>query len=125
MRLCPWSLASSIPVLGLESVCPRKSCPWPRIFFVSLALASSLVSSTPPQVLTIVLFKSVQSIVFVFFVFRWLKKICYDDHSIYYLLTCSPLLYNFTFNLVCGNANNVLKTTFVLNSCITAMQHCI
>ena len=52
--LCPWSLAlaSSIPVLGLESVCPRKGCPWPwpwpRIFFVSLALASSLVSSTPP-----------------------------------------------------------------------------
>ena len=54
MRLCPRSLAlaSSIPVLGLESVCPRKGCPWPwpRIFFVSLALAlaSSLVSSTPP-----------------------------------------------------------------------------
>ena len=52
---CPWSLAlaSSIPVLGLESVCPRKGCPWPwpRIFFVSLALASSLVSSTPPLVL--------------------------------------------------------------------------
>ena len=52
--MCPWSLAlaSSIPVLGLESVCPRKGCPWPwpRIFFVSLALAlaSSLVSSTPP-----------------------------------------------------------------------------
>ena len=50
LRLCPWSLAlaSSIPVLGLESVCPRKGCPWPwpRIFFVSLA--SSLVSSTPP-----------------------------------------------------------------------------
>ena len=54
--LCPWSLAlaSSIPVLGLESICPRKGCPWPwpwpRIFFVSLALAlaSSLVSSTPP-----------------------------------------------------------------------------
>ena len=41
LRLCPWSLAlaSSIPVLGLESVCPRKGCPWPwpRIFFVSLA----------------------------------------------------------------------------------------
>ena len=37
-------------VLGLESVCPRKGCPWPwpRIYFVSLALASSLVSSTPP-----------------------------------------------------------------------------
>ena len=44
------ALASSIPVLGLESVCPRKGCPWPwpRIFFVSLA--SSLVSSTPPLV---------------------------------------------------------------------------
>ena len=54
MRLCPWSLAlaSSIPVLGLESVCPRKGCPWPWIFFVSLALASSLVSSTPPLVVT-------------------------------------------------------------------------
>ena len=52
LRLCPCSLAlaSSIPVLGLERVCPRKGCswPWPRIFFVSLALASSLVSSTPP-----------------------------------------------------------------------------
>ena len=52
--LCPWSLAlaSSIPVLGLESVCPRKGCPWPwpRNFFVSLA--SSLVSSTPPLIIT-------------------------------------------------------------------------
>ena len=59
--LCPWSLAlaSSIPVLGLESVCPRKGCPWPwpwpRIFFVSLALASSLVSSTPPLLTVIVM----------------------------------------------------------------------
>ena len=44
------SLASSIPVLGLESVCPRKGCPWPRVIFVSLALASSLVSSTPSLV---------------------------------------------------------------------------
>ena len=26
------SLVSSIPVLGLESVCLRKGCPWPRIF---------------------------------------------------------------------------------------------
>ena len=50
---CPWSLASSIPVLGLESVCPRKGCPWPWIFFVSLALASSLVSSTPPLIETL------------------------------------------------------------------------
>ena len=34
LRLCPWSLASSIPVLGLERVCPQKGCPWPwpRIF---------------------------------------------------------------------------------------------
>ena len=50
LHLCPWfsALASSIPVLGLERVCPRKGCPWPRIFFVSLALASSLVFSTPP-----------------------------------------------------------------------------
>ena len=27
-------LASSIPVLGLERICPRKGCPWPRIFCV-------------------------------------------------------------------------------------------
>ena len=32
MRLCLWSLALSIPVLGLERICPRKGCPWPRIF---------------------------------------------------------------------------------------------
>ena len=44
---CPWSLASSIPILSLERVCPREGCPWPWIFFVSLAFASSLVSSTP------------------------------------------------------------------------------
>ena len=54
LGLCPWSLAlaSSISVLGLESVCPRKGCPWPwswpKMFFVSLA--SSLVSSTPPLI---------------------------------------------------------------------------
>ena len=48
LALVSLALASSIPVLGLESVCPRKGCPWPRIFFLSLALASSLVSSTPP-----------------------------------------------------------------------------
>ena len=54
LRLCPWflALASSIPVLGLERVCPRRGCPWPwpRMFFVSLA--SSLVSSTPPLIWT-------------------------------------------------------------------------
>ena len=54
LALVSLALASSIPVLGLESVCPRKGCPWPwpRIFFVSLALASSLVSSTPPLCFT-------------------------------------------------------------------------
>ena len=40
--MCPWSLAwaSSIPVLGLESVCPRKGCPWPLAsdFFCVLGL---------------------------------------------------------------------------------------
>ena len=46
--LCPWSLAlaSSIPVLGLESVCPRKGCPWPwpwpRFFFCVLGLGLGL-----------------------------------------------------------------------------------
>ena len=40
LRLCPSSLAlaSSIPVLGLESVCPRKGCPWPWPFLGSLNL---------------------------------------------------------------------------------------
>ena len=38
LRLCPWSLASSNPVLGLESVCPRKGCPWPWFFFCVLGL---------------------------------------------------------------------------------------
>ena len=33
-KLCPrfLALASTIPVLGLERVCPRKVGPWPRIF---------------------------------------------------------------------------------------------
>ena len=39
------ALAPVSLVLGLERVYPW---PWPRNFFVSLALASSLVSSTPP-----------------------------------------------------------------------------
>ena len=46
LALVSLALSWSIPVLCLERVCPRKGCPWPRIFFVSLA--SSLVSSTPP-----------------------------------------------------------------------------
>ena len=66
LRLCPWSLAlalaSSILVLGLESVCPRKGCPWPWIFFVSLALASSLVSSTPPLIVKLQLAKIMHSV---------------------------------------------------------------
>ena len=49
LRLCTWSLASSVPVLGLERVCP-----WPRIFFMFLGLASSLVPSTPPLIVTLV-----------------------------------------------------------------------
>ena len=32
--------------------------PWPRIFFVSLALASTLVSSTPPLLLILIFIKS-------------------------------------------------------------------
>ena len=43
----PWSLASSIPVLGLERVCPRKGCPWPcpRMFCV-LGLEGCVLDST-------------------------------------------------------------------------------
>ena len=35
------SLVSSIPVLGLERVCPRKGCLWPRIFFLSPCVLDS------------------------------------------------------------------------------------
>ena len=34
-KLCSWPLALTIPVLGLERVCPRNVGPWPRIFFSS------------------------------------------------------------------------------------------
>ena len=51
--LCSWSLALSIPVLGLESVCPRKVGPWPwlwprpRIFCVrGLGLEPCVLDST-------------------------------------------------------------------------------
>ena len=52
--LAPVSLAlvSTIPVLGLERVYPQKGCPWPWMFFVSLA--SSLVSLTPPLLISII-----------------------------------------------------------------------
>ena len=59
--LCPWSSASNILVLGLERVFSVKVGPWPRIFFVSLALASSLVSSTPPLLLFLYLFLQFKS----------------------------------------------------------------
>ena len=49
-------------VLGLEHSCPwpreclssERLSPWSRIFFMSLALASSLMSSTPPLIFTTV-----------------------------------------------------------------------
>ena len=45
--LAPLSLASSIPVLGLERVCcPQKGCPW-------LGL-TSLISLTPPLIMMVV-----------------------------------------------------------------------
>ena len=55
LHLCSWSLALSILFLSLEKVCPWKGCPWPwsKIFLVSLALASSLVSSTTPLLITL------------------------------------------------------------------------
>ena len=62
---CPWPreclsserLSSALAsdffcVLGLGLGFFLCSWPWPRIFFVSLALASSLVSSTPPLLCT-------------------------------------------------------------------------
>ena len=50
--MCPWFLASSIPVFGLESVCPRKGCPWPwpRIFFCVLGLEACVLDSTSAAV---------------------------------------------------------------------------
>ena len=53
LRLCPWSLASSIPVLGLERVCPRKGCPWPwpRIFFCVLGLEPCVFDSTSAKIM--------------------------------------------------------------------------
>ena len=50
-KLCPWSLAlaSSICVLGLESACPRKLGPWPRILFEFLAY--NVGPSTSPLII--------------------------------------------------------------------------
>ena len=52
LRLCPWFLASSIPVLVFERVCPRKGCPWPRIFFCVLGLEPCVLDSTSADKLT-------------------------------------------------------------------------
>ena len=54
LRLCPWSLvlAPSIPVLGLERVCPQKGCPWPWIFLCPWPWPRA-VSSTPPLVIRV------------------------------------------------------------------------
>ena len=49
LRLCAWSLASSISVLGVERVCPRKDCPWPWIFFVLCLKPCVLDSSSVNQ----------------------------------------------------------------------------
>ena len=60
--LCPWSLAlaSSIPVLGLESVCPRKGCPWPLAsdFFcvLGLGLEPCVLDSTSDKYPTTTIF---------------------------------------------------------------------
>ena len=35
------SLASSIPVLGLKCVCPRKGCPWPRLYLCLVCLRNT------------------------------------------------------------------------------------
>ena len=45
--LCPWSLASSIPTLDLERVCPRKLGSWPRIFLSPWPRTMDLRSSAP------------------------------------------------------------------------------
>ena len=52
LRLWPWFLASSIPVLGLKRSVFGTAVIGLGFFFVSLALASRLVSSTPPLVST-------------------------------------------------------------------------
>ena len=46
LRRRPRSLASSIPVHGLERVCPRKGFPWPRFFYVLVLEPCVLDSSS-------------------------------------------------------------------------------
>ena len=51
LSLCalgPWSLTSSIPVLGPERVCPQEVGPWPWFWNFFESLASNFGSSTPP-----------------------------------------------------------------------------
>ena len=52
-KLSPWSLAFTIPVIGLKRVSSRKVGPWPRIFFEPLAL--KVASSTPLLVFSLCL----------------------------------------------------------------------
>ena len=62
------ALVSLVLGLGLEHSCPwpreclfsERLSSWPWIFLVSLALASSLVSSTPPLIYRLVISKSVK-----------------------------------------------------------------
>ena len=104
LRLCPWSLAlaSSIPVLGLESVCPRKGCswPWPRIFFVSLALAlaSSLVSSTPPLVEILYLYLSILYLSINWILYSWNVYL-----SPVYSVRLVIFFYNILREMLCGH----------------------
>ena len=94
MRLCPWSLAlaSSIPVLVLERVCPRKGFPWPWpwIFFVSLALY--LVSSTPP------LLNSLISVLACFQHIAKLQKIMANTHAIFKLHSAAQKMAVFRYD---------------------------
>ena len=54
-KLCSRSLASTISVLDLERVCLRKVGPWPRILYESLALASNVLSPTPPLLVVLII----------------------------------------------------------------------
>ena len=101
------SLASSIPVLGLESVCPRKGCPWPWpwIFFVSLALASSLVSSTPPLAFT-----SADLRILLVYVRNS------DSHFTFYFCTC---VFDGTVSHSPARLNRIVFQSFILNSLLS------
>ena len=58
--LCPWSLASSIPVLGLERAVLGRCVLGLGFFFVSLAVASSLVFQDSTSAFRVLKIKSVK-----------------------------------------------------------------